>query len=501
MNFSTKNLLSGLLIIVMIGLGISCTKKSSQDPVSGSDNSNEALMSFEDFKKSVYQEKETGVYIVNGDEAFSGEAKLREFYNKLYLNGKLIVHQSNAVDVVWTATQRKSLTYCVSKSGFGSNYDQVVAAMKSSTEAWEAIADVDFIHKVDQDGNCTKSNNNVLFDVSKKSFWESGSYLARSFFPDETRSARNIIIAQDALDLTLGAEPDLIGVLRHELGHILGFRHEHTRPEGASKCFEDDNWRPVTDYDVHSVMHYPQCAQDGVLTDWKLTLTQKDIEGASRVYPKGTVETDQELPVITSFSVTPLTDGKAVGTVTLQASATDNKGVVNVEFFINDKLQKADNSAPYDFSWDTALSVNGTYTIKAIAYDLAGNKAEKRITVEVNNIVSDIDKEAPKVAITSPIESYGPKMVKGTVSIAGTASDNKAVAKVTLKIYQYKYTYINETPTLVKTIDATGTDSWNFSLDTQTLVNYKYHKIEAVSTDAAGNISDKSSVRIYVVNY
>ena len=44
----------------------------------------------------------------------------------------------------------------------------------------------------------------------------------------------------------------------HELGHTLGFRHEHTRPE-AGVCFEDNNWRPLTPYDSDSIMHYPQC--------------------------------------------------------------------------------------------------------------------------------------------------------------------------------------------------------------------------------------------------
>ena len=51
-------------------------------------------------------------------------------------------------------------------------------------------------------------------------------------------------------------------VLGHELGHALGFRHEHTRPE-AGTCFEDNNWRALTPYDRASIMHYPQCNGSG----------------------------------------------------------------------------------------------------------------------------------------------------------------------------------------------------------------------------------------------
>ena len=68
-------------------------------------------------------------------------------------------------------------------------------------------------------------------------------------------------------------------IMGHELGHTLGFRHEHTRPE-AGICFEDLNWRPLTDYDSASIMHYPQC--NGTSTD--LSFTQTDAEGVAALY-------------------------------------------------------------------------------------------------------------------------------------------------------------------------------------------------------------------------
>ena len=71
------------------------------------------------------------------------------------------------------------------------------------------------------------------------------------------------------------------GTLRDELGHILGFRHEHTRPE-AGVCFEDNNWRALAKYDSASVMRYPVC--NGTNTgDW--VLTDLDGKGAAKLYP------------------------------------------------------------------------------------------------------------------------------------------------------------------------------------------------------------------------
>ena len=68
-------------------------------------------------------------------------------------------------------------------------------------------------------------------------------------------------------------------ILGHELGHSLGFRHEHTRPE-AGTCFEDNNWRPLTPYDSVSIMHYPQC--NGGSPD--LTFSAYDGQGVRAVY-------------------------------------------------------------------------------------------------------------------------------------------------------------------------------------------------------------------------
>jgi hypothetical protein len=70
------------------------------------------------------------------------------------------------------------------------------------------------------------------------------------------------------------------GILRHELGHTLGFRHEHTRPE-AGACFEDNKWRALTSYDGYSVMHYPHCNGKG---NTSLVLSNKDKEGAALLY-------------------------------------------------------------------------------------------------------------------------------------------------------------------------------------------------------------------------
>lgn len=236
---------------------------------------------FDAFEKSVYKEPFAGgKYIVNGDTTIADHKHLQEFFQDNIQKGKtseLILHVEGGQDALWDCTQKGQLTYCVS-TGFGSRHATVVQEMERATGAWEAAAEIDFIHVSSQDGNCNAGNNNVVFDVRPVNV--NGAYLARAFFPNEPRASRNILIDNSSFGLPPIGKLQLVGILRHELGHTLGFRHEHTRPE-AGVCYEDNDWRPLTSYDTFSVMHYPQCNGGG---DWKLELTSKDENGAACVY-------------------------------------------------------------------------------------------------------------------------------------------------------------------------------------------------------------------------
>jgi serine protease len=232
-------------------------------------------LTFEQFKAQTYREPDSGIYIVNGDTAIDDEKELYGFYKTYVEQGQLIVHTVNGVDAKWSATQKLNLSYCVSTT-FGTNHTAAVNAMAAAASAWEAAANVKFVYVSAQNGSCTASNNNVLFDVNPVN--SGGQYLARAFFPDSPRSSRNVLIDNTAFGNT--SPWTLAGILRHELGHTLGFRHEHTRPE-AGTCFEDNNWRALTSYDSFSVMHYPQCNGDQT---GDLVLTTLDKQGVSGLY-------------------------------------------------------------------------------------------------------------------------------------------------------------------------------------------------------------------------
>jgi hypothetical protein len=252
--------------------------------------------SFEAFERTIFREPGTGVYVVDGDTAIESRSKLRaayeRFQNRAFAGEEnaLIVQNVDGRDAKWDDVAKLQVTYCVS-GAFGGNQAAVAAAMASAASAWEAVANVHFGHVEAEDVNCTADNTNVVFDVNPV---DHNQYFARSFFPDSSRAARSLLIDKSSFGTTLPPQLTLEGIVRHELGHVLGFRHEHIRPEAHTAdtpaiCFEDGNWRPLTAYDWHSVMHYPDCNGTG---EWTFYLSDDDKIGVRELY--GPPLTDRE---------------------------------------------------------------------------------------------------------------------------------------------------------------------------------------------------------------
>src|SRR5262249_61177376 len=76
-----------------------------------------------------------------------------------------------------------------------------------------------------------------------------------------------------------------------------------------------------------------------------------------------------------AVSITTPTGGASLsGTVSVAATASDNVGVVGVQFKLNGANLGAEvTTSPYSIAWSTTTSSNGSYTLTATARDAAGN--------------------------------------------------------------------------------------------------------------------------------
>jgi hypothetical protein len=240
------------------------------------------IPTFQQFHADTFKDSDQQ-YIVNGDEPVSTTGDLKAYYDRMIhgseeameegMTANLVVNTVGGVDDKWSTSQVGNLTYCVSTK-FGSRYADVVNAMAAGAALWEgASSAIDYVHVSSQDASCTTRNRSVVFSVEPV---QTTQYIARAFFPSSPKRSRNVLVDDSIWTAGSWTPANIMG---HELGHTLGFRHEHTRPE-AGTCFEDNNWRPLTPYDSASIMHYPQC--NG--TSNNLSMTTTDRQGAAALY-------------------------------------------------------------------------------------------------------------------------------------------------------------------------------------------------------------------------
>lgn len=184
------------------------------------------------------------------------------------VNGKLVRWKPGTV-----------LSYCVIKNTFSNtNYQMVRENMAKATAAWEGICGVKFQYRADLDSSGTTLPAGVLFAV--REIDAQGQFIAAAFFPNDPKNRRRVLI--DPSYYEAGLSFDRVGVLRHELGHTLGFRHEHIR-SGAPPVCPDESTAGTFDftpYDPKSVMHY-FC---GGVGSRDLAITDLDKTGAQKLY-------------------------------------------------------------------------------------------------------------------------------------------------------------------------------------------------------------------------
>ncbi len=94
---------------------------------------------------------------------------------------------------------------------------------------------------------------------------------------------------------------------------------------------------------------------------------------------------DTEAPTVSITS--PSDQSTVLGTISVTANASDNVGVVGVQFKLDGaNLGSEDTTSPYSVSWDTTNETNGNYTLTAVARDAASNSTTSSgVDVTVSN--------------------------------------------------------------------------------------------------------------------
>jgi hypothetical protein len=94
-------------------------------------------------------------------------------------------------------------------------------------------------------------------------------------------------------------------------------------------------------------------------------------------------------PVITSVNFS--MNDTIRNSYNIKIDATDNNTIDRMELYANDSLIATVNMVPFEFLWNTNKVKDGKYSIKAIVYDIDGNKAESTYNVIVQNALLTIN--------------------------------------------------------------------------------------------------------------
>ncbi|UII19141.1 Ig-like domain-containing protein [Fulvivirga ligni] len=95
---------------------------------------------------------------------------------------------------------------------------------------------------------------------------------------------------------------------------------------------------------------------------------------------------------VPEITISGITEGDEVwNTINLEASATDDIAVAKIELYVDNELITSDEtSASINKTWDTNDVEDGAHTIKAVATDEAGNRAEHAINFIIKNTLLSI---------------------------------------------------------------------------------------------------------------
>ena len=144
----------------------------------------------------------------------------------------------------------------------------------------------------------------------------------------------------------------------------------------------------------YSVQWNTRTASNGSHT---LTAVARDVLGIRWTSNPVTVTVFNDTTPPTVALTSPASGAVLRGATAVSANASDNVGVVGVQFRLDGiNLGAEDTASPYSVSWDTTTATSGAHGLTAVARDAAGNSTtSSAVTITVDN-------SAPTVTLTAP---------------------------------------------------------------------------------------------------
>jgi hypothetical protein len=371
------------------------------------------------------------------------------------------------------------LAEVLNSSAFSHNTSETETSRSSYEIAFNTILERGYhvAPSSDQDNHC--ANWGASFTNRTGVLIPSGTALSQASFLDALRARRVFATEDKTAQLVLTAN-----------GHVMGERFSNTGPLTLTVNYASSAGQSVQRVQLFEGVPGSNGAVSSLSENASTTTTPTS--GDHFYYAKVTEANGLMLwsaPVWVTEGAgsggdtTPPTvsasETGSIGSITLNASASDNVGVSRVEFYVDGALKATDSSAPYGAALDSTTLADGTHALVAKAYDAAGNVGtSSSVGFSVSN-GSGGDTTLPTVSASESGSS-------GSITLSATASDNVGVSRVEF--------YVDGA---LKATDSSA--PYGAALDSTTLADGT-HALVAKAYDAAGNVGTSSSVGFSVSN-
>jgi len=177
-----------------------------------------------------------------------------------------------------------------------------------------------------------------------------------------------------------------------------------------------------------------------------------------------------------AVTITAPTDGATISaSTTCRVSATDDRGIKQVQFFVDGKLLSTDTTSSYTCTLDNKVYTNGAHTLRAVVTDSNNQTAETQISFSVSGGISSgggTGGTLPTLAFTAPAAGVPLKgNVQGPPNCTVTGSN---IARIAF--------YLND---VLTNTDGNPDNGWGCWIDTTKYKDGAY-TVKAVAYNAAG---------------